>query len=405
MRLAFTRVWSYPEYRSLLLLMVLSGISISAFVPLVSLFLVQTLDVDDVALGLFTLTFLASPVVGVAVGRFSDRLRSRLPLIVAVVVWTAGGRVAMAAAPTFGIAIAVALVFGAFAGVSQAQAFALLKDVIEREQERSEATVASTVRTGYSLGWAAGPLLGGALAAALGYRAALAATAVLVLITLVPLRGLRGVRSHPTLDDRSERGPDGRPAPKRTVRGGMLLWLFAAACLLALTGEAIRLTYLPVLAVDRLAVPLALFGVLVAVAPLAEVVVMPLAGATADRWGLRIVILVGFALGAVGFLVFAYSAGALGLLVGQLLNACFIAVVLGLGVTYAQRLQPAGAGFAASVFFAAQSLSAATGGVIGSGAVAILGLPRMFLVPAILCLGACCLLLLIRPTQRIEVGR
>ncbi|GAB7191894.1 hypothetical protein NUM3379_26020 [Kineococcus sp. NUM-3379] len=71
-------------------------------------------------------------------------------------------------------------------------------------------------------------------------------------------------------------------------------------------------------------------------------------------------------------------------------------MVLGLGVTYAQQLHPGGAGFAASVFFAAQSLSLMTAGLVGSVTAVRLGLPAMFVVPALLCAGAGVLLLAVR---------
>lgn len=61
-RRTLVQVWSHPGYRSVLISLVLSGISVSSYVPLVSLFLVQTLHASDASVGLFTLTFLASPV-------------------------------------------------------------------------------------------------------------------------------------------------------------------------------------------------------------------------------------------------------------------------------------------------------------------------------------------------------
>lgn len=158
--------------------------------------------------------------------------------------------------------------------------------------------IASTVRSGYALGWAIGPVLGTLSAAALGYRVSLALTGVLVLLPLIPPRRLRdgtartdgegpASRPHPAPTDH----PD-RRRPDRS-NGSRSLWLFAAVCLLALTGEALRLTYLPVLAVDRLGVPLWLFGVLISAAPVVELVAMPAAGALADRFGLRVVIFCG----------------------------------------------------------------------------------------------------------------
>lgn len=409
LRGAFGRVWFHREYRALVLVMLLAGISVSSYVPMLSLLLVKTLHVDNSAVGLFSLTFLASPVIGILAARYSDRLHSRIPLLVAVVIWSAVGRVAMGYAPTFAFAIVVNIAFGAVGPVLNAQTFAVLRDVTQREREQQEATIASTARTAYCLGWATGPLLGRMLASLAGYRAALATTAVFVLATLIPLRSLRAAQSPlpappvPALrpDATPTTGARSNPGRRRGPRAA--LWVFAAACLLAFTAESVRLTYLPLLAVDRLAIPLALFGVLVAVAPVIEVVASPIAGVLADRWGLKVLLLAGLTIGGLGYLAFATSTGLPGLLIGQALNACFTAIVLGLGITYAQRLSPAAAGFASSVFFGAQSLAFATGGIVGSVTAGVLELPRMFYAPMLLCFGACVLLLLTRtPENRTE---
>ena len=47
----------------------------------------------------------------------------------------------------------------AFSGVVNAQAFAVLRDVLDRDRETREATVASVMRTGHSFGWVVGPCL------------------------------------------------------------------------------------------------------------------------------------------------------------------------------------------------------------------------------------------------------
>lgn len=416
-RTLLAQIWSHRGYRSVLISLVMSGVSVSSYVPLVSLFLVQTLRVGDASVGLFTLTFLASPVVGVIAGKLSDRLSSRFPLLAVVLIWLALGRLAMGLAPTFSAAIAVGIVFGAFVAIPNAQIFALLRELLEQEGEPRQATIAISLRSGYALGWAIGPLLGTFLAAVLGYRSALAATGLFVLLPLLPLLPLRRLRLRhldrkSTSDDAeaiqlSIRQSDRyRRSPKPIESRTRSLWVFAVVCLLALTGEAVRLSYLPVLAVDRLGIPLWVFGVILSVAPLLELVIMPVTGSLADKVGLKRVIFAGLLIGAGGFVAFAFSTSVFGLLIGQLCNACFTAILLGLGITYAQRLHPAGAGFAASVFFAAQSLSPVPAGILGNTLASQFGLTSLFLIPALLCTAGAVLLLLIReehlPTRHSE---
>ena len=158
---------------------------------------------------------------------------------------------------------------------------------------------------------------------------------------------------------------------------GVRLAVFGLACLLVLSGETVRLAHLPIFATDRLGMGLGQFGALMAVAPLTELAAMPLAGVLADRIGLSKVLVAGFAVGTGGYLLFGGSGSVLSLYLGQVLHACMIAVVFGLGVTYAQRLSPGSAGLAGSVFFSAQYLSALTGSLLGSGGVRGVGLASL----------------------------
>ena len=382
-------MWSSRDYRALLLTNVLAGVSVSSYIPLIPLFLIQTLGADAAGVGLFMLTFAAAPIIGIAAGRLSDTRTSRVPLIVAVGVWVALGRAAMSLAPGFGIAVVISIAFGTFSGVVNAQAFAVLRDVLNRDREPWEASVTSVVRTGYSFGWVIGPALGGAAAAELGYRAAIAASALVAVAALIPLFSLRRLRRSPgrEIDARSQADRVGHAINGRSW-GRRGLWMFAAASLLGLTAEAVRLTYLPILAVDRLGISLGVLGLLLAFAPVIELAAMPAAGALADRWGLKPMLAVGFVIGVAGFVAFATSTSVGGLIAGQALNACFIAIILGLGMTYAQQHHPSGAGFATSVFFGAQALSVTTAGLIGASSAALIGLPDMFFVPAALCAAA-----------------
>jgi MFS transporter, SET family, sugar efflux transporter len=382
----FVRVWSEKNYRGLSVLMLVAGVSVSSAIPLVTLFLTDVLGVGESAAGLFFLTSLGAPLINLYTGALSDRMESRVPLVRGIAIWLALGWALMGLSPNPALAFAVGVAFITFIGALNAQIFAVLRDVVERNGERREASVMSTVRTGYSFGWTLGPVLGSLVAGWAGYRVAFALTATLFLSALIPLAGLRVRRARQGREDRRGTGL-ARPREMPGVRLGV----FGLVCLLVLSGETVRLAYLPIFATDRLGMGLGQFGTLMALAPLTELAAMPLAGMLADRVGLSRVLVAGFALGACGYLLFGGGGSAWSLYLGQVLHACMIAVVFGLGVTYAQRLSPGSAGLAGSVFFSAQSLSALTGSLLGSGGVWLVGLPGMFFMPAAVLAVACAL--------------
>ena len=65
-------------YRRATLSLFFAGLGISIAMPQLSLFLVEDLHASLPVAGLFFLTNLAAPVLGFAVGRWSDRLPDRL---------------------------------------------------------------------------------------------------------------------------------------------------------------------------------------------------------------------------------------------------------------------------------------------------------------------------------------
>jgi SET family sugar efflux transporter-like MFS transporter len=381
----FSNDLAKKDYKLLLIIMLLIGTSVSFGLPFITLFLTQSLGASDATAGLFFLTSVAGPPINLFVGRLSDRSSRRAPFIWASALWLAVGWSIMSLAPGKLAVFAVGVIFLSFIGVLNAQIFAVLSDVVEREQETKASTVTSAIRTAYSFGWALGPVLGSFVAAWLGYRAVFLLAAGLILCALIPISRLnfrRATQVYP--DDKKAGGEQG---------AALGLLLFGVVCALVLTGETVRQAYLPILAVERLNISLSQFGVIMSVAPLTELFLMPLAGILADRFGLTRILLSGFVIGGLGFLVFATTNGAGQLYVGQIINAYFISVIFGLGVTYAQALSPRSAGLASSVFFSAQSLSLLLGSVIGSIGVQILGLPHLFALPATAC-GLACLLFL-----------
>jgi SET family sugar efflux transporter-like MFS transporter len=221
-------------------------------------------------------------------------------------------------------------------------------------------------------------VLGSVLASVVSFRAAFVAAAALYLVCLVPLRGLATTVSGP---------------PARTGVGGALpagrpptlLLAFNVLCALVLSGQTIRNTYLPLHVTTHLGGSVATFGTLMSVSPVVELVALPLAGLLAERIGPGLLIGAGLVIAAVEYSVVAASTALWQVYMAQARDACVVAVVLGLGLTYAQQLSPGRPGLASSIFFSAVNMARIVGGLLGSAGVPVLGIPHVFLLPALLC--------------------
>ena len=110
---------------------------------------------------------LALASVVLTAGSLADRLGRRRLFIAGLVVFTAAS-LASAAAPSIDVLVAVRAVQGVGAAAMFAVSLALLADVFPAGRERASAIAVYGATIGAS--FAAGPLVGGALTSALGWR-------------------------------------------------------------------------------------------------------------------------------------------------------------------------------------------------------------------------------------------
>jgi MFS transporter, SET family, sugar efflux transporter len=371
-------------YRRAMVSLFFAGLAISVAMPQLSLFLVQDLHASLPVAGLFFLTNLAAPVLGFVVGRWSDRLTDRLSLFRVGAVVGLFGWVMMAFTTEIWMAFAVNLTVLGFAGATSSLIFAAVRDQLTHAPTGADNRVMSTVRLGFSLGFMTGPLLGSVLGGVAGLRVTLIASGICTLLQAVPMIGQTVTRAVP---DRVE-PPDGA-GPKASRPPSLLpLVTFLGLSVLAMCGDTIRFSYLPIYMELQLGTPDWLRGVVISVQSVGMLVFIPIMGALADRFGAHRLVVLNVLLGVGANLGFMAADSELGLIAATVLNSAMWATLGGIGVIVAQDLYPSGIGLASSLYFSALRFSAAIGGLAGALGVGWFGVPGVFLVPALLCLVA-----------------
>lgn len=372
---SFYAVWEKREYRAFLFIMVLTSLALSASAPLVSLYLVDRLHLALALVGLFFASqALPGFVMGLLIGRWSDRWRSRFPSIRIAAVWVAIGWLVFGFSPWTWLTLATGAVFLWASGIIMGQVFAATHDVMTRDGEKHPGLINTTIRTGWSFGYVFGPLLGSLLAAQVGFQAAFAVTACLYLLCLLPIYRLR-------VDVRAER----EEAVDSGRQENTLVYIFTGLCALVLCGTAIKNTYLPIDVTAHLGGSIRIYGTIVAVSPIVELVLMPLSGVLAVRLPMGRLIVAGLLVALVEYLLLSSSNALWQIYAIQAMDAWVIAVVMGLGITYAQGLSPERPGLVSGIFSSSFSIAIVVGNVVGSAAVPWLGVPHVFLIPAAFC--------------------
>jgi len=192
--------------------------------PVLPLFLTVTLGAPAAAVGAVEGTAdAASQVVGLAVGRRSDRMRRRMPFVWAGYTLSNIAKPLVAVAPAWGWVLGARVLDRAGKGVRTAPRDALLRDSSGPGQTGS---VFGFHRAMDSLGAVIGPLLALALlVAGLSLRQVIAVAVVPAVLTMIALRRVHDVTPH--------QAPVAAPAAARdtgSVRAlGTPFWLFTAA--------------------------------------------------------------------------------------------------------------------------------------------------------------------------------
>lgn len=161
------------------------------------------------------------------------------------------------------------------------------------------------------------------------------------------------------------------------------LLAFTGLYVLVYAGEPIKYGYLTIYMHNDLRLPTAVSGAVIGIQPLIELILMPVAVIVARRIGMMRLMIFGAAFGVGANLCFALTGGAAGMFAGQILMGGVWGVFAGLGIIVAQRLLPEAVATASAVFMSSTAVASALGGLTGSLGVAVLGLPHVFLAPAL----------------------
>lgn len=351
----------------------------SATTPQMTLFLVNELGASVPVAGLYYLTSFAAPVAGYLLGRVSDRQSDRLRLYRLCALIGGAAWLAMGLATRVWMPFAISATALSIAGGAMGLLFAAVRDELSWMGSVAADRVISAVRMAFTAGWIIGPVLGSWLGAVVGLRHLLLATAVLTAGQIVPLGRLQVARYVAEV-------PAERPIPSSDGQreSAVPLYAFVGCCVLIMNGDTLKFAFLPLYMENQLGVSDAVRGAVIAIQPLFELALMPVFARLADVITPMRVVILGGAFGVAANIAYAVSQQVVGLFVGQLLMSALWAAIAGLGVSVAQQLYPSGVGLASSVFMSSIMLSGGLGGAIGGLGSAVLGVPHVFFVSAVL---------------------
>ena len=367
-----------PVSLSFLAVTFMTGVAVALQVPTLSLFLAEEVQVRPFLVGLF---YTVNAVIGILIsqwlGHRSDNKGDRKQLILRCCFAGIVLSLLFAWNRQYWLLVSLGVLLASLTATASPQ-FALAREYADSRNKQAD-MFSSVLRAQFSLAWVIGPPIAFALAIGYGFKVMYLASALAyVICAFVVWRWLPSLPL-PVMDSEVERVSSWRdPSVRALFIASTLMW----------TCNSMYLINMPLYITRELGLEEKLAGLLMGTAAALEIPFMLLAGYYTRRFGKRPMMLLAV-LAGVGFyggLVTLSSQHALIAL--QLLNAIFIGIVAGIGMSYFQDLMPGRAGVATTLFSNSIRTGSIMAGAIAGTVAELWSFHGVFMVAAALALMA-----------------
>jgi len=376
---ALTTLKNTPGFAVLAGAVLLLGFATSFAMPYMSLFGVNAVRMSPVALGAYlTGVSLGSILISTVIGRWSDRLPSRRPLLLGAIAAATLGYGLLAVTTDYVLVLLIGTLLLGAGSAAFPQVFALARTQAGAAGEQGM----TTIRSIFSLAWVVGPGIGAALLATGGFSGLFLATGACFLasaaaVMLLPAR--------PTVTTASKTSAEAPPVPAPPDRPMSLV-----ALSFVLYGTAIQMASvaLPIHVTENLNGTSGSVGFIVGLCALLEIPVMLSFVLSNRRPSNEKLVLWGLVLSAVYCAIVLIAPNVWWIAAAQLPRAVVIAILATLGMAYVQSLMPGRLGVATTLYANTMNAGSLLGG-LGVGVCAhIFGYQAVFLVAALLSAAA-----------------
>ncbi len=360
----FHRVMSLfgiKSYGILVICIGMMGVAMSLSFPYLSLYCTGVIGMTPSEFGiLLAVNSICGVLVNLLVSRKVDGLIDRKYLIMTALVSLSCVYITYLLFHNyFALLICIGVLAGCGApAMPQMFAYARESMLVAKSEDRTFAT--STLRSLFSLGFLLGPLLGTIILGVFGYRGLFIGTSmILISIFFVVFAYLRR-RSKEEKDTLSVTMHSIIPkAPRPAIRRPFIAFMLLFVCSFAYNLNT------PLFIVHTIHAPQHDVGLVISLSAGLEIPVMIGLGSLAKKVSNHTLMLFGCIIGMVDFSIIGLSSHIWIIFAAQLLQASYIGIVMGNGLSYFQDILPGSPGVATTIYANAQSIGVLIGNLAG----------------------------------------
>lgn len=398
----FKNLLTIKNYKLFLMNMILLGMGLAVTVPFFILYATNELGMSRGQYGvLMALGALAGFLVNTFIGRISDSGRINRKYLILFSLFMA----VMAFSIYFYIhSVPVfMLLYTIFIGLSapaMPQMYASARESINASASSKYAVLANTVlRSMFSFGFLFGPLVGTVLLSKFGYDGLFGGTIVLYSIVLLAMIFLfKDIK----VEKKSYVKGYVEPIAPNLLKDMYLLIPFLGFVCLHI-GQWMYTLNMPLFVTEYLGESENNVGYLASLCAGLEVPFMIILGVLSSRIETKTLLMIGAVFGGAYFFSIGIFDSILAMLIGQVLLAFFLAILLGLGISYFQDILPDFPGYASTLFSNAMIAGQLIGNSLGGIMSDLVGLGNVFFVSAGFIALAFILLIFTKPIRKEEL--
>ncbi|HAR5669734.1 TPA: MFS transporter [Staphylococcus pseudintermedius] len=378
----FRELLTIKNYKLFIVNMMLIGMGIAITVPFFVLFATNQLGMTTNQFGLLlALAAISQFTMNSIVARFSDTHAINRKVIIIVGLFM--GAISFTLPFFVHSVVLFIILYAIFQGLfapAMPQLYASARESINQSTSSSRAVFANSVlRSMFSFGFLFGPLVGNILNQSWGYSGLFGGTVAIILTTLLlQVFFFKDIKAKKPVRDSIMTEQD---APSM-LKHRYLIVPFIAFVLLHI-GQWMYTLNMPLFVTQYLHEEEKYVGHLASLCAGLEVPFMIILGMVASKVETRTLLAIAAVCGSLFFGSIGIFESIHMMLVGQVLLAAFLAVLLGIGISYFQDVLPQYSGYASTLFANAMVIGQLLGNLLGGAMSQWVGLGNVFYVSAL----------------------
>ncbi len=369
----FKNLFAIKGYSLFVICLLLIGMGISITSPYLPLFLTDDFGMSAGAFGVFmAISSLSGVVVNSLIAKHSDSGLDRKWIIIIAALSAALGYAAYLLFHNFFILLIVVTVFNGLAAPVMPQIYASAHESAHASKSEDKTFAISTLRSLVSLGFLLGPLFGTFILALAGYKGIFLATSAIYLtiasLVFLFLHKPKIAQSN----TKKKKISDNSWFKNRQIRLPLIAFFFLFVI------NTVHLIITPLFIVNELNGTYRDVGLVVSICAGLEIPIMLILGSLGKKVSNHTLMIYGCIISVIYYIILSISTHPLQLIPAQLLQATFVAIVMGNGLSYFTERLPHSPGLATTIYYNGSTIGRLAGSLGGGFIAEIAGFRQVF---------------------------